>query len=110
MSFEFNMEQVLKDMLDALTNSAKDDAGDIKNFAKEILKNEKYALKTLAEAKIKGDINEEVFKRELEREKKVLEVGLLTIEIMTKKLAQDAINAAMEVFSKAVKTALDTVL
>jgi hypothetical protein len=67
---------------------------------------EKESLKELGEAKLRGDIDQAVFDREIEREKKVVEAELLTIKIMTKALAQKAVNAAIEVFVKAVKAAI----
>ena len=100
------IEDILKDMADAISNAVKEGTGDIKAFAKEILDSEKESLKELGEAKLRGDINQEVFDREIEREKKVVEAELLTIKIMTKALAQKAVNAAIEVFVKAVKAAI----
>lgn len=102
----FNIEEVLKDMADAISNAVKEGTGDIKASSKEILDSEKESLKELGEAKLRGDINQEVFDREIEREKKVVEAELLTIKIMTKALAQKAVNAAIDVFVKAVKAAI----
>jgi hypothetical protein len=102
----FDIEQVLKDMADAVADSVKEGAGDIKSSAKEILDLEKESLKELAEAKLKGNIDQEAFDREIEREKKVVEAELLTIEIMTKALAQKAVSAAIDVFVRAIKAAI----
>jgi hypothetical protein len=102
----FNIDQVLKDMADAVSDAVKEDAGDIKSSAKEILDAEKESLKELGEARLRGEIDQEVFDREIEREKKVVEAELLTIKIMTKALAQKAVNAAIAVFVNAVKAAI----
>lgn len=101
----FNIDQVLKDMADAVSDAVKEGTGDIKTSAEEILDSEKESLKELGEARLRGDIDQAVFDREIEREKKVVEAELLTIKIMTKALAQIAVNAAIEVFVKAVKAA-----
>ncbi len=103
---KFEIEAVLKDMAEAINNAVKDDLGEIKEYGVTILKNEKKSLEELAQARLTDVIDDLVFNKELEREKKVLEAELLTIEIMTKALAQKAINAAIEVFVNAVKAAL----
>ncbi len=102
----FNIEQVLKDMAAAISDTVKESGSDIKEFSEEIINNEKESLKELVEARLRNEIDETVFNREIEREKKVVEAELLTIEIMTKALAQKAVNAAIDVFVKAVKAAI----
>ena len=102
----FDIDQVLKDMAGAITGTVQQGAGDIQSYLKEILDKEKESLKELAEARLRNEITEEEFQQELEREKKVVEAQLLTIEIMTKALAQKAVNAAMDVFIKAIKAAV----
>ena len=102
----FDIDQVLKDMASAITGSIEENAGDIKEFAKTILESEKYSLKELADARRNGQIDDVVFEREIKREKKVVEAELLTVEIMTKVMAQKAVSAAMDVFIKAVKAVI----
>ena len=102
----FDIEAVLKDMVSAVKDSADEHADEIKEYAKTILDNEKTSLKELGKARIDGTITEEVFDREVDREKTVVETELLTIQIMTKAMAQKAVNAAIDVFVKAVKAAL----
>lgn len=107
MGFDINV--VVKDMAEAINNAVKHDCGDIQQYATQILFNEKKSLEELGLARVSGEINDEVFNREIEREKKVVEAELLTIKIMTKALAQKAINAALDVFTKAVKAAITIV-
>lgn len=102
----FDITKVLKDMTSAINDSVIEDGGDISQYAGEILSNESEALEVLASARLSGEIDDEVFKREIERERIVLETELLTIEIMTSSLAQKAVNAAINVFADAVKLAL----
>ncbi len=70
------------------------------------MENEREALEELAQARLSGEISEDEFNEEVEREKKVIEAGLLTLEIMTKAMAQKAVNFAINVFVKAVKLAI----
>lgn len=102
----FNIDQVLKDMTSAIAGTVKEGADDIKGAVKEILDAEKESLRELGEARLKNEIDDTVFNRELEREKKVVEAELLTIQIMTKALAQKAVNEALDIFVKAVKAAV----
>jgi hypothetical protein len=102
----FNIETVLKDMGVAAKKTLEKDLGEIEDFSKEILEEEEESLELIAKERVAGRWSEEKFNRELGREKKVIEAELLTIEIMTKAAAQRAVNAAIEVFVKAVKAAL----
>jgi len=102
----FDIESVLRDMVSAINDSAKEDVGDIKEYAETIIKNEKESLKELGEARVLGEIPDDVFDREIKREKKVVETELLTIQIMTEAAVQKAVNAAIDVFITAVKAAI----
>ena len=102
----FNINQVMEDMANAMANTVKDGIGDIGDSAKNILDSEKEALKELGEARLRGEIDDAAFEREIEREKKVVEAELLTVQIMTKAMAQKAVNAAIDIFVGAVKAAL----
>lgn len=98
-----NIDLVLKDMGFAIIDSVKDDVVDIKNYTDTILQNNKESLKELAEAWIADEISDSVFDAEVEREKKVVETEILTINLMEQAAAQQAANSAINVFLKAVK-------
>ena len=101
-----NIGELLKDMANAMKDSVKEDIGDIPEYANQILENQKESLEELALARLSGEIDDEVFDREIKREKTVVETELLTIQIMTKVQAQKAVNAAIDVFVQAIKVAL----
>jgi hypothetical protein len=102
----FDIGAVLGDMADAVRNAVSDDSGKVGEYAKRVMENEREALEELAQAGLSGEISEDEFNEEVEREKKVIEAGLLTLEIMTKAMAQKAVNSAIDVFVKAVKLAI----
>ena len=102
----FNINKVIKDMKNAAVDAIKDDLDDIPVYARQIFDNEKDALRALAEARITGEITDKQFQRELKREKKVLEAEMLTISIISKAIAQKAVNAAINVLMDAVKLAV----
>lgn len=102
----FDINTVLNNMKDAAIDAVKDEVETIPGYLIQVFENEKDSLYYLAEARIIGVISEEEFLSELEREKKVLEVQMLTISIMTKAIAQKAINAAMNALKDAIRLAL----
>jgi hypothetical protein len=102
----FDIEAVAKDMAAAMKKNLMEDLGNMEDYGKQILENEKESLELISQERLAGRWSEEKFNQELEREKKVLETELLTITIMTKAAAQKAINAAMAVFTNAINSAL----
>jgi tRNA A-37 threonylcarbamoyl transferase component Bud32 len=102
----FDIEAVVKKMGAAAKKTLEKDFGDIENFGAQVLENEKESLELIGKERVAGRWSEEKFNKELDREKKVMEAELLTVEIMTKAAAQRAVNAAIDVFVKAVKAAL----
>jgi len=102
----FNVEDVLEQMADAANSEVVDSIGDIKAFTKEVLKRKEESLKELALARAADEIDDEIFNMEIEREKKVVEAELLTMQIMTKAFAQKAVNAALNIFAASVRAAL----
>ena len=104
MSFDIN--KILEEMIAAAREAVESDIDKIPaNFA-EIFNNEAQAFAALSAARIGKEISEEVFKKEIEREKKVIEAELLTVQIISKSLAQKAVNAAIGVLENAIKLAL----
>ena len=102
----FNINDVLNNMKNAATDAVKGDIQNIRDYIKEVFDGEKEALKMLAEYRIAGKFSNDEFLHELDREKDVLETQMLTIKIMTKAIAQKAINAAINVLIDAVKLAI----
>lgn len=102
----FDINEVINNMKDAAIGAVKDDIENIPDYLLQIIENEKDSINYLAEARLAGVISDQEFFDELEREKKVLEVEMLTISILTKAIAQKAINAAMNALRDAIKLSL----
>lgn len=102
----FNIQLVLQDMLGAIKDSTEADLSEIESYLKEILENEKEVFQTLAEQRIMGEITEDQLKSELEDEEDTLKAELKAIEVMTLAASQRAVNAAIDIFIKAVKEAI----
>ncbi|MCP3923900.1 MAG: hypothetical protein GY714_15080 [Desulfobacterales bacterium] len=102
----FDMGNVLKDMVGSVSDVVSDESGNIAGDTKSIFERQKALMEELALALIDGLIDQEEFDEELQREKKVIEAELLTLQVMTKVMVQEAVNVAMNVFVNAVKVAI----
>ncbi len=71
-----------------------------------MLKDEKDALQDIADARLRGEINDDELKSQLDDEQKTLEAALLVCQIKAKAMVQKAVNAAAKVFTGAVGAAL----
>lgn len=104
MSFDFNT--VLADMGSAVKDAVTDNWNEAKSVTLQFLKNRKERLRLLAQLRIDGDLSEEKFKSRLEDEKLIFEAELNALQVISKAIAQNAANAAINVLEKAVKAAI----
>ena len=103
----FDFEETFKDMFDAAEGIVEGDFPELKSKLKEVLNNEKDALKEIAEARIRGEITDEDLKSQIEDEKITLESGILMLEVQAKVTLQNALNAAMNVLKSALEKAIN---
>lgn len=104
MSFDLN--KTLEDMLAAAKAVFADEWPNVKDDMQRVLNDEKEALKDIAEARIRGEINDEELEEQLKDEKEAFEAGLSMARASTKATMQHALNAASEVFWNAVRAAI----
>jgi predicted NUDIX family NTP pyrophosphohydrolase len=102
----FDISRVTNDMLGAAEGVFKEQWPKAKGAMKDLLDEEAAAFKAIAEARIAGKLSEEDFQRQMRDENETLQAGLAMVRVIEKKMLQDAINAALKVFSEAVKAAL----
>jgi hypothetical protein len=102
----FDINEVVAQMLSAIKGEVADNWDEVKSVANQFLQNRKDRFELLADLRLKGEISEEKFKSRLADEKLIVEAELHSIAIITKVIAQNAANAAIEIFQKAVKAAL----
>ena len=103
---DFDINEVLAEMLDAIKGSVKDDWKFVKDNANNFLQNRKERLELLASLRVTNQINDEFFKKRLADEQDILSSELHSIAIIGKVVAQNAANAAIAVLEKAVMAAL----
>jgi len=106
----FNINEVSSDMLLAIKGVAEDSWPSVKSTAAQFLQNRKERLELLAELRIKGEINQEKFESRLLDEKLILEAELNALAVLSKAIAQNAANAAIEILEKAVATAISAAI
>lgn len=105
----FNIEQTLKDMLNAAKGVFAEEWPMIKDDMKRVLEDEKNALLDIAEARLRGEINDEELEEQLEDEKEAFQAGLSMVRASTKATIQRAIDAVSKVFWSAVKAAVSAI-
>ena len=104
MSFDFG--KTLADMLDAAKKVSADEWPAIQDDVQRVFRDQEEALKDIAKARIRGDIDDDDLKRQLEDEKEALAAGLAMVRSTRKSTIQRVLNAAVEVFWTAVRAAL----
>lgn len=107
---KLDVDQVMADMLTAMKNSIKKDGGKTKRLTGELFKNQKERFELYAELRITNEITQEQFESRLEDNKQIMEAELEAAIVISKVATQNAVNAALDVFNKAVKDVISTVL
>ena len=80
-----------------------------RSYIKNALSQEKEALEEIARARIAGEITAEEMNSHVDDEKLVMKASLLACRVKGKAIAQKATNAAIKVFTDAVKAALPVI-
>jgi hypothetical protein len=93
-------------MADAALMAVGDDVDKLAPHLEGLLDGHQMSLSELVTARAMGDIDDEEFESEIEREKQLLEVELLTLQIIAKASVQKAINAAMDVLKDSIRLAI----
>jgi len=107
---DFDIKAVLGDMLNAVRGVVSTEFPKVRDCVRKALADEKEFLEELAKACLDGEIDDDTLAQQLHDEKATLEASLLVCQVLTKKMAQDSANAAIDVFNKAVNAAIGTLL
>ena len=97
---------ILQTAVGAATDAVKKTAPQVEDFLREIAKGHEAAIKSLADALADGDIDEDTFKDEMDDEAKTLEAELQAVAVLTKAIAQRAINAFRKALIDGITTAV----
>ena len=102
----FDIEKIIGDMISAVSSVTSDEWPGVEECVKKAFNEEKDALADIAKARLKKEIDDEDMKSHLEDEKVALEAALLACQVKAKLMAQNAANAAVDVFKDAIRLAL----
>ncbi len=102
----FDFKNTFSEMLNAAEKSAKGEWKNTKEIINQFFEMNKRHLELIAGQFIKGDIDENKFKYRLNELKENIEMQSLALKEAAKIAAQNAVNAAFEVFEKAIKMAI----
>jgi len=106
----FDIKITLGDMLKAMKGVVSDEWPKVKDCIRRALDEEEEVLRSLAEARLVGEIDDEALGAQLRDERDTLEAVLAVCQLMGKRLAQDAANAAIDAFNKGVLAAAKSLL
>jgi hypothetical protein len=101
---------IFESAVSAAAKAVKQTAPQVEDFLREIGRGHEDAIRALAEAFANGDIDEDTFKFEMDDEAKTLEAELQAVAVLTKAIAQRAINAFRRALIDGVKAAIAAVV
>lgn len=107
---DIDFEALIDGLTGAIRGSLESDLPEIKEYAEQIVEEEKETLQLLANLRQRGEITDEEFKSELEDQKGVVKNQFLAIGAMSTAAAQKAANAAIKFLGDAVLTAVKAIL
>ena len=102
----FDINEILADMLNAMKGTIKDDWSVVKKSANNFIQSKKERLELLVNMKFEGAIDNDFFEKRLADEKEILTSELHSIAIVNKIMAQNAANAAFRVLENVISAAL----
>ncbi|HEU0137405.1 MAG TPA: hypothetical protein VFQ50_08945 [Flavobacterium sp.] len=107
---EIDINEIIAQMAEAIKGSVEQDWIYVKHKAATFLEERKSRLELLASLRLTNQIEQKFFELRLQDEKDILESELHSLALITKVVAQNAANAAIEVLRNAVESALDIII
>ena len=107
---EIDINEIIAQMAEAIKGSVEQDWIYVKDKAATFLEERKSRLELLASLRLTNQIEQKFFELRLQDEKDILESELHSLALITKVVAQNAANAAIEVLQNAVESALDIII
>lgn len=98
----FDIKATVADMLSAVKSVVGGEWPKVRDCIKRALDEEADFLQSLAEARMAGEIDDDTLAAQLHDEQDTLAAVLAVCQLMSKKLVQDAANAAIGAFNKAI--------
>lgn len=102
----FDLDATLKAMAKAAMGVFKSETGKVRAAVKEVLEDRRQALKDIADARLRGELDDREVEIQLRDEKLAFETGMAMVKALSKASIQKASNAAFGVLMKAIGMAL----
>lgn len=103
---KFDINETVAEMLGAIKTTVGENWPEVKSSMNVFLQNRRTRMELLADFRIRKLISQEEFESRLEDEKLMLNSELHVIAIISKSMAQQAANAAIDILRKAVTALL----
>lgn len=101
-----DIDQTLQEMIQAVEESLGDGWKKVSGPVKEMMHRQRERFEMLSQMRTEGLLTEEEFQYRLNEQKQILQANVEALKLRGKVLAQNAANAAIEVFEKAVRALL----
>jgi len=105
-----DINNVIDDVLAAIKGTVVDNHDKVESVAKQFMIQNKETLILIAELRVSGELNDEDFKSRMEDQKLVLEAQFNALQVISKAIAQQTANAAIDVLEKAITAAVKGIL
>jgi hypothetical protein len=102
----FDIKETCTKMLGAVKQETGNGWKKIKEVAENFASANEERLKMIADLRISGELNHEDFLKRIEDDKLVLEAQMNALKVIAEAMVQKAVNAAFEIFQKAVMAVL----
>lgn len=102
----FDIKTTIGDMLNAVKSVVSGEWPKVRECVKRALDEEAAFMRALAEARLAGELDDDTLAAQLRDEQETLEAVLAVCQLMSKKLIQDAANAAIDTLNKAISLAV----
>lgn len=103
---KFDIDQTLEEMVQAMKEVFDGEYKSLQDFCENVFHTNKDDIRKLGERRISGELSQEKFESKMEDQLDALTTEMLAQTVKIKKLAQEAVNSALEVLYTAVQNAL----
>ena len=107
---KFNIDEIIKDMVNASFNVIKNEVPKKQKEVKKIFDEHKKSFEEILEKRITGQYTDSDVQYFLKQREKLLKIKLYGLNIESKINAEKAVNASIDVFNRAIKKVINKIL
>ncbi len=102
----FDLDQTVRAMVSAAVSALGKESKKVKAAAREVLEDQRQALKDIAAARLANEIDDAELEVQLGDEQLAFQAGLSMVRALGKASIQKAANAAFDVLARAIREAI----